>query len=399
MAYPLPDKPSIAVLPFVNMTGDPKQDFISDGITDQIITYLSMFPAMFVIASNSVFTYKGKPVKVQQVAEELGVKYVLEGSVQSLGERIRVTAQLIDALTGEHLWADRYDRDRKDNFALQDEITAKLLEELNVKLLGGEGWRRVAFPENLNYYQKIRKGWIYFRLFDPKSMEQARRLYEEAITLEPEAAFAYNMLGWTFFFFVNFGTSKDPPKDMQKAFELAKKAIALNESYGDPHSLLGFLYLINHQFEKAVAEAEKAVAINPNSADSRRQLAAIYNYVGKREEAIRLAKQAIRLNPYAPAFYFDALGEASYMAGQYEEAIEAFTKALHLNPKDTFAIINLTVAYSLAGRKDEAKVMADKFLLIAPKFSVKRLEKQSLYKNPADTALVADAMRKAGFPD
>jgi adenylate cyclase len=400
MAFPLPEKPSIAVLPFVNMTGDPEQDFISDGITDQIITYLSMMPEMFVIASNSVFTYKGKPVKVQQVAEELGVKYVLEGSVQSLGDRIRVTAQLINALTGEHLWADRYDRDRKDIFALQDEITAKILEELNVKLLSGEAWRKVAFPEDLDYFQKMRKGFSYFRLFDPKSMEQAHRLFEEAITLEPKAAFGYLMLGWTYFFSVNFGTSKDPPKDMQKAFELAKKAIALNDSYGDPHSLLGFLHLINHQFEKAVAEAEKAVAINPNSADSRRQLAAIYNYVGKREEAISLAKQAIRLNPYPPALYFDALGAALNMAGQYEEAIEAYKNAHHINPKDTLAITGLAVAYSLAGREEEAKVMAEKFLLIAPEFSVKRWqERGSLYKNPADTTLVADAMRKAGLPD
>jgi len=355
---------------------------------------------MFVIARNSVFTYKGKPVKIQQVAEELGVRYVLEGSVQSVENRLRITSQLIDALTGKHLWADRYDRDLKDIFALQDEITAKILEELQVKLISGEAWRKVAFPENLDYYQKMRKGWSHFRLFTPGSMEQARRLYEEAITLEPEAAFAYHMLGSTHFLILSFGTSKSPDKDMQRAFELAQKAIALNDSYGDPHSLLGFLYCLNRQYEKAVDEAEKAIAINPNSADARRNMAVIYNYVGKREEAINLAKQAIRLNPYAQPYYFQTLGEALCMAGQYEESIEAYKKALHLNPKDNISILHLAIAYSLSGREKEAKAMAEEWRMINPGFRVKRWEERRvLYKNQADIALIADTMRKIGLPD
>jgi TolB-like protein len=195
MAFPLPEKPSIAVLPFVNMSDDPNQAFFGDGITDQIITYLSMNPNIFVIARNSVFTYKGKPVKIQQVAEELGVRYVLEGSVQSVENRLRLTAQLIDALTGKHLWAERYDRELKDIFDLQDEITARILEELQVKLVFGEEYRRFAGSKNLNYIQKTSKGWSYFLLFTPESNAQARKMYEEAITLEPEAARAYSMLG------------------------------------------------------------------------------------------------------------------------------------------------------------------------------------------------------------
>lgn len=399
MAFPLPEKPSIAVLPFINMSDEPDQDFFSDGITDQIITYLSMNPNMFVIARNSVFTYKGKPVKIQQVAEELGVRYVLEGSVQSVENRVRLTAQLIDALTGKHLWAERYDRDLKDIFALQDEITAKILEELQVKLVFGEEYRKVHRAKSLDYIQKISKGWSYFLFFTPESNEQARRMYEEAITLEPEAALANNMLGWTYLFDVIFGVSKSPEKDMEKAFQLAKKAITLDDSIGSPHSLLGYIYLLNRQYEKAVAEVELAVDLSPNDADARAHMANIFNYVGKREEAINLSRQAIRLNPFPQSYYFTFLGEALCLAGQYEEAIKAYKKALHLNPKDSLPKPGLAVAYSLSGREEEAKAMASEILMMNPRFSVKRWEMGVPYKNRSDIALFADTMRKVGLPD
>lgn len=399
MAFPLPEKPSIAVLPFVNMSDDPNQDFFGDGITDQIITYLSMNPNMFVIARNSVFTYKGKPVKIQQVAEELGVRYVLEGSVQSVENRVRLTAQLIDALTGKHLWAERYDRDLKDIFALQDEITAKILEELQVKLVFGEVYRKVAGPKNLDFIQKISKGWSYFLLFTSENNEQARGMYEEAITLEPEAAIAYNMLGWTHLFDVIFGVSKSPGKDIGRAFELAQKAITLNDSVGSPHSLLGYVYLLNRQYEKAVAEMEQAVALSPNDADVRAHMANIFNYVGKREEAINLSKQAIRLNPFPQSYYFTFLGEALCLAGQYEEAIKTYKKALHLNPEDNLSKPGLAVAYSLSGREEEARAVASEILMLNPRFSVKRLEMGVPYKNQADITLLADTMRKIGLPD
>jgi adenylate cyclase len=399
MAFPLPEKPSIAVLPFVNMSDDPNQAFFGDGITDQIITYLSMNPNMFVIARNSVFTYKGKPVKIQQVAEELGVRYVLEGSVQIVENRLRLTAQLIDALTGKHLWAERYDRDLKDIFALQDEITARILEELQVKLVFGEQYRKVAGPKNLDFIQKINKGWSYFLLFTPESNEQARRMYEEAITLEPEAAMAYNMLGWTHLFDVIFGASKSPGKDMERAFELAQKAITLNDSVGSPHSLLGYIYLANQQYEKAVAEVEQAVALSPNDADARAHMANIFNYVGKREEAINLSKQAIRLNPFPQSYYFSFLGDALCLAGQYEEAIKAYKKALHLNPNDSLSKPGLAVAYSLLGREEEARAMASEFLMMRPRFSVKQWAMGVPYKNRADITLFADTMRKVGLPD
>jgi adenylate cyclase len=400
MAFPLPEKPSIAVLPFVNMSGDPNQDYISDRITEQIITYLSMSPGMFVIARNSVFTYKGKPAKIQQVAEELGVKYVLEGSVQTEENRLRLTVQLIDALTGRHLWADSYDRDIKDIFALQDEITAKVLKELHVKLVFGEAWRKIAVPENLDFWKMMSKGAYYFYQFTPESNEQARQLWEEAIKLEPEAADAYLSLGYTYLFRMFFGVSKAPGKDFERAFELAQKTIELtDDSIGGPHSLLGLLYSINRQYDKAVEEVEKGVALSPNDAMACRQMAAIYNYVGRTEEAITAAKQAIRLNPCPQTNMLQVLGEALLMAGQYEEAIEAFKKGLHVDPKHNRSMLGLAIAYSLSGREKEAKAIVEEFRMTYPRFSVKIWEMRSPYKNQADTALLVDAMRKAGFPE
>jgi tetratricopeptide (TPR) repeat protein len=224
-------------------------------------------------------------------------------------------------------------------------------------------------------------------------------MYEEAIALEPEAANAYNMLGWTHLFDVFFGVSKSPGKDMERAFELAQKAIALNDSDGSPHSLLGYIYLTNRQYEKAVAEVEQAVTLSPNDADARAHMANIFNFVGKRKEAINLSKQAIRLNPFPQSYYFTFLGEALCLAGQHEEAIKAYKKALHLYPKDSDSKRGLAIVYSLLGREKEARAMAAEFLMIRPRFSVKRWEMGVPYKNRADITLLADTMRKVGLPD
>jgi adenylate cyclase len=268
-----------------------------------------------------------------------------------------------------------------------------------VKLVFGEHYRRVAGPKNLDFIQKISKGWSYFLQFTPESNAQARKMYEEAIQLEPEAATPYNMLGWTYLFDVFFGSSKSPDKDMEKAFELAQKAITLDDSLGSPHSLLGYIYLANQQYEKAVAQVEQAVALSPNDADARAHMANIFNYVGRREESIKLSKQAIRLNPFPQPYYFSFLGEALCLAGQYEKAIKAYRKVLHLNPNDAFSKAGLAVAYSLLGREEEARAMAAEFLLMRPSFSVKYWTMGVPYKNRADITLFADTMRKVGIPD
>ena len=269
MALPLPDKPSIAVLPFNNLSGDPCRNIFSDGITEEIITALSKVPKFFVIARNSTFTYKGKPVKVQQVSQELGVRYVLEGSVQKAGDKVRITAQLIDALTGNHLWAERYDRNLNDLFAVQDEITKKIITAMQVKLTEGEQVQAAArSTNNLEAYLKYLQARELLNRGNPESTALARQLAEEAIALDPKYASAYYVLAVTPSRTIGMETSKSPKDSLEKAIELLQKAITLDDTYAEAHSLLGWIFSMTGQHDKALAEGEKAVALNPNSADS-----------------------------------------------------------------------------------------------------------------------------------
>jgi adenylate cyclase len=397
-AIKLPEKPSIAVLPFVNMSGDPEQEYFSDGITEEIISTLSKVPHLFIIARNSVFTYKAKSVKVQQVGRELGVRYILEGSVRKAGDRVRITAQLVDAVTGGHLWSERYDRDLKDIFALQDEITMKILTAVRVKLTQGEQARLYGKGAvNLDSFMKVLQGVPYFYRFNKEGNIQARQMFEEAIALEPENAAAYTMLGWTYLMEIWFGLSESPGKSMALAAELAQKALALDDSLDPPHSLLGNIYLLKRQYEKAIAEEERAVALNPNGADAHAHLGMTLNYVGRPEEAIALLKKAIRLNPIPPNWYLFTLGDGYRMTGQYEDAVAAYKRVLHRNPDDMRAHIGLAATYSLSGQEEEARAAAAEVLRLDPKFSVEYIVKTLPYKNQADASLLVDALRKAGL--
>jgi adenylate cyclase len=393
----LPDKPSIAVLPFVNMSGDPEQEYFSDGITEEIITTLSKVPQLFVIARKSVFTYKGKSVKIQQVGKELGVRYVLEGSVRKAEDRVRITAQLVDAATGGHLWSERYDRDLKDIFALQDEITMKILTAVRVKLTEGEQVHLYAKDAvNLDSFMKVLQGVPYFYRFNKEGNIQARQMFEEAIALDPKNPGAYTLLGWTYLMEMWFGLSESPGKSMARAAELAQKALALNDTLDLPHSLLANIYLLSRQYEKAVTEAERAVALNPNGADAHAHLGMTLNYVGRRKEAIALLTKAIRLNPIPPNWYSFTLGEAYFLAGQYEEAVAAYKRVLHDNPDDMRAHTGLAATYGLWGREEEARAAAAEVLRVEPKFSVEYV-KTLPFKNKADKELLIEALRKAGL--
>jgi len=340
MAFPLPDKPSIAVLPFANVSGDPEQDYIADGITEQIIATLARNPFLFIIASNSTFTYKGKPVKVQQVSRELGVRYVVEGSVQKSGDKIRITTQLIDATTGEHLWAKTYDRDLKDIFALQDEITMKILRAVSEKLQGyGTDQTQTKATNNLEAYLKWLKGMAETG-GNAANTRLARRLFEESIALDPKFAWGYNGLGWTYYIEVMNGWSKSPGKDMKKAFELAQKSISLDQTLAGPHRLLGWIYISAGKHEKAIAEAEKAIALLPNSSSAHSTLGNFLAWGADRpDDAISVIKKASRLNPFprAPQFIFS--GNAYYLTGRYEEALAYFKKLQEKNPDHLWAYL------------------------------------------------------------
>ena len=395
---PLPDKPSIAVLPFVNMSDDPKQEYFSDGITEEIITALSKVPDLSVIARNSSFTYKGKSVSIPVVGREMGVRYVLEGSVRKASDKVRVTAQLIDAQTNNHLWAERYDRDLEDIFALQDEITMKILTAVRVELTEGEQARLYGKrARNLDSFMKVLEGRPYFYRFSRESNLQARQMFEEAIALEPENAHAFTMLGWTYLMEVWFGSSESPSKAVDRVVELAQKALSLDDTIDSPHSLLAHVYLMKRQFEMAIAEAERAVALSPNGADAQAHLGMILNYAGRREAAIASLKKAMRLNPIPPNWYLFSLGEAYCFAGEHEEALAAYEQVLRGYPEDIRALIGSTATYSLLGREEEARAQAAQILTMEPKFSLKSFVKTLPLKNKADAELLFDSLHKAGL--
>jgi len=302
-ALPLPDKPSIAVLPFVNISGDPEQEYFSDGLTEDLITDLSKLSGLFVIARNSVFTYKGKPVKVQEVSRELGVQYVLEGSVRKIGNRVLITAQLVDATTGGHVWSERYDRELKDIFALQEEIRRKIVAYLAVRLTEGEqerAWRQ--YTSNPEAYDYLLRGLEYFNRFTKETNAQARQMYEKAIELDPTYAVAYATLSVTYLVEWFWQWSQTPPT-LERAFALAQKAIALDDSLALAHDVLGGAYAWKKQHDQAIAEGERALVLAPNSADAHVWQAQILLLAGRPAEAVGLVEKAKRLNPQYPALY------------------------------------------------------------------------------------------------
>jgi adenylate cyclase len=400
MEYSMPEEPSVAVLPFDNLSGDPKQEYFSDGLSDQIITALSKVPQLFVIARNSTFTYKGKPVKVQEVAEDLGVRYVLEGSFQRTTDRIRVTAQLIDAITGRHVWAERYDRELTDIFKVQDEITMERVKALQVELTVGEKARIMGKgTDNLEAYQKTMLAMKELNRISKDGNILARKLAEEAIDLDPEYATPHRIASWTHFNDARFGWSQSRPKSFKRAVELAQKAVELDDSDAGAYSLLGMLNLSRRQYEKAIAEGERAVSISPNGANYNVFLAAIYNFSGRPEEAIELTKKAMRSSPIYPAWFLYYLGLSYRLTGQYDQAIEALKSSMKRNPEDIRPYTELVIVYSQLDQSEETQALVAEILKKRPSFSLKKYAKSRLYKDPAELKRELAALRKAGLPE
>ncbi|MBU0517084.1 MAG: tetratricopeptide repeat protein [Proteobacteria bacterium] len=394
----MPDRPSIAVLPFANMSGDPEQEYFSDGITEEIITSLSKVHQLFVIASNTSFTYKGKPVKVQQVGRDLGVAYVLEGSVRRAGNRVRITAQLIDATTGGHLWADRYDRDLDDIFAVQDEITFKILTELQVKLTEGEQARvHSRGTKNIQAYLRFLETRNILRQVTPDTIVLAREPLQEALTLDPEFPRAWVTLGSISLLEVTYGLSDSPLESLTRAEEAAQRGRALDGSLPDAYSLQGLIYALKRDHGRAIVEGESAISLNPNHADSHQLLAIIYHWAGRHDDAISTINKALRLNPFPHHWYFTVLGHAYNHTGRHKEAIEAFNKALGLAPDDLWAAAGLVSACRLSGREREVKKAVDLVLRIDPGFSVDYWKAFHPYiKHPANDDYF-DSLRRAGL--
>ena len=393
----LPDKPSIAVLPFANMSDDPEQEYFSDGISEDIISSLSQVPNIFVIARNSTFTYKGKSVNVQQVCRDLGVKYILEGSVRKVGNRVRITAQLIEGTTGHHLWAERYDRELEDIFAIQDEVTLKILRELQVKLTSGEQARLYSRgTENIDAYLKMTQARFYFYHNDRGSNIVARQICEEVIALDPKWEMPYSVLGWTHWTDARMGWSDSPEESVREAFQCAQKSISLNES-SVAHGLLSWLYLITGVHEKALLEGERSIAVAPNSADAHAFYAFSLAFAGEPKKAMSRIESALRLNPFPPSWYFLVSGIAYRLLGRYEEAIAAYKKVISIEPGNLVAHVALATVYALDGREMEAQGEAEEVLRIEPKFSVERYAKSLAFMNQAYRDLSIAALRKAGL--
>jgi TolB-like protein/Tfp pilus assembly protein PilF len=398
MAHPLPDKPSIAVLPFSNMTGDPTQDYFCDGLSEEIITALSKTPKLFVIARNSTFTYKGKSVKVQQVAEDLGVQFVLEGSLRKVGDRIRISSQLTDALSGHHLWAERYDRTVKDMFTIQDEITKNIITALQVKLTEGEQASIYGKgTDNLEAYLKVMEAnWIYSK-GTKEQVIKARQLAEEAISLDPNYALAYCILAGTHLLEIWLGLSKSPKESVNRAIEHCQRAIVMDSSLAQAHMRLGYIYAaMIRQHDEGIAEGEKALALAPNSADIVNGHAMILTYAGRLNEAIPLYREALRLNPKPPNNYYRHFAVALREAGQYDEAIAQLKKAIKQEPNDPLAYLVLTTAYSYAGREEEARAAAAEVLRIRPTFRIEQLP-QGTHRDLAIVQHENEALRNAGL--
>jgi adenylate cyclase len=398
MAFPLPDKPSIAVLPFVNMSGDPKEEYFSDGITEEIITALSKVPDLFVISRQSTFTYKGKLVKVKQVSEELGVRYVLEGSVRKADDKVRITAQLIDAISGHHLWADRYDRDLKNIFVLQDEITMKIITALQVKLTAGELatlWAKGT--KNLEAYLKYMQAYANYSFQTKEGNTLAKKLAEEVIALDPNYPRGYILLAQTHLWDILLGITESPDQSLAKATELAKKALALDDSDTSAHGMLGGIYVMSRQYDKAIAQVERTISLNPNSWDSFIRYGFILLNSGRPEEAIPAFKNARRLNPSPSQFYFLHIATAYRLTGRYEEAIEAAKEGLRYVPNNVNIYLQLTATYSMMGREKEAQTAAAEVMKNNQKFSLEWYAKTIYFKNQTDIDKTIEALRKAGL--
>ena len=396
-SLPLPDKPSIVVLPFVNMSEDPKQDYFSDGLTEDLTSALSKISSLFVIARNSAFTYKGKAVKVQDVSKELGVRYVLEGSVRKADNQVRITAQLIDATTGGHLWSERYDRPLQDIFALQDEVVRKIVTTLKLQLTVQEQGILVhKTTDNLAAYDDYLRGREHFNRFTQEANAQARQMFEKALELDPQYAEAYAFLGSTYFREWSLQWSQDS-QALEQALALAQRAVAVDDSLAQAHVTLGTVYLWKKQYDQAIAEAERAIALDSNFAEAYTWLGEALRRVGRPEEALGLIEKAMRLNPHYPPFYLFQLGEAYRYTGRYEEAIAAYKRALTRNPDLLPAHLGLAVIYSELGREEEARAEAAEVLRLNPKYSLEVLRQMSPYKDPAVLERMIAALRKAGL--
>jgi TolB-like protein/class 3 adenylate cyclase/Flp pilus assembly protein TadD len=393
------ESPTIAVLPFTNMSGDPEQEYFSDGITEDIITELSRFRSLLVIARHSSFAFKGKPVTVQQVGRELGVTYVLEGSARRVGDRVRITAQLIDVRTSAHIWADRLDRDIANLFAMQDEVTERIVTTIADRLERTEQARAVSKrPEAMRAYDYILRARAIISE-TAEANEQARALYEKALELDPTSIPALTGIAWSFL--IDWWSRWGGPGDdaIQRADKLARQALALDSTDYRVHLLLGFLLTSRTQYAEALSHYQQAMALNSNHADGAAQMANLLIAMGQFSEALDWFQKAIRLSPLHPAWYLYGIGEAHYCAREYEQAIVPLQTAVSRFPTFITPRRHLAAVYAQMGRLDEARGEIAEIRKLDPSVCIALYRERSRYKNTDDLEHYLDGLRKAGLPE
>jgi adenylate cyclase len=396
----LPDKPSIAVLPFENMSGDPEQEYFADGMVEEIITALSRFKWLFVIARNSSFTFKGKAVDVKEVGRKLGVRYVLEGSVRKASGKVRITGQLIDAVTGAHIWADRFERDLTDVFALQDEVTVAVVSAIQPKLLQTEisiaARRR---PENLTAYDYYLRALPQYYLSTREGNAEAIRLAHHALELDPRFGLVAALAGFCHTGNVLWGYAIDPQFDRKEAVRLSRLALSIDD--GDPETLAFAAQIstfIIDDCESAIEMADRAVALNPNSFNAWHGRGWVYFIAGLPEEAVRSFERAIRLSPVDPELHrsFTGTGYALIELGRFDEAIVAGKKAQRQNSSFSPAYRCLASAFAHLGRNAEAREAAARMLEVDPTFTISSWIAR---RGQSNTKLLDEGLRKAGLPE
>jgi len=399
MAFPLPNKPSIAVLPFENLNDDFAKDNIVDGITGNIITLLSKVPELFVISRNSTFAYKGKPVKVQQVAEDLGVQYVLEGSVQRSGDQVRITAQLVDALEGHHLWAERYDRQFKDVFAIQDEIALNVVSAMRVLLSEGEQARVVrGGTRSVEAWELYLQADVEVHLWSKESEAKARDLLQQALTIDPDYADAWYLLASTHIVDARFGYSDARKDSLRAAEEVVARALSVDDTDSRAYGTLGSIHLWKGEHDKAIAMGEKALTLNPNNSDAVAMLAWIMFCSSRPKESLELIRRAMRLNPNYPDWWLMIMEEAYRFNGSYDEAIETAKEELR-RLDNYFTRTRLALYYAQTGRDEEARAEIARVLSAKPNMNLKIWANAQFFKDRSQLERDVADLRRVGLPE
>jgi adenylate cyclase len=401
LAPAIPPRPgirSLAILPFVNLSGDETQDYFADGLTMDIQTALVKISGLHLIGEGSTFTYKSRPLTIEQLSEELAVEYLLEGCVRRVGDRVRISTQLIEAKSGRRLWSERYDRVIDDLFAVQDELTEEIVTALDVQLVSGESSRifRKALrnPQALeNFY----RGWQALFGSSREEVREAQRCFEEAVRLEPESPLAHALCAWAWWWEAVRRFTPTPEVSLQRAEDFARKAIEMEDSSGLPHLMLAHVHLTRREHDLALAEAERAVLDRPSCEGAFAAKAHVLNYVGRADEAVELAQRAIDLTPVYPPVWPAILAQAYQASGRSAEAVEAADSVLGFEPDNLDAHLVRICASLALGRASDASHSAADVLRVEPSFRVDEYAESQPYRDAADLDLVLDALRSAGL--